>query len=134
MEAAAPLPHRLPLERARLHLGSLLLRAGLLSAEQLEEALAEKAETGKRLGEIVVDRGWVPTRPISRTRSPSSITRVRRPDAAEIEDAAASLLPERLARRYRAVPVRFIDEDKCSSPSPTRPTCSPPTTCGSRSA
>ena len=30
----------------------------------------------------------------------------------EIEDAAANLLPERLARRYRAVPVRFMDEDK----------------------
>jgi DNA-binding transcriptional ArsR family regulator len=40
-------------------LGSLLLRAELLSAEQLEEALGVQQRTLKRLGDILVDNGAV---------------------------------------------------------------------------
>src|SRR5262249_50781583 len=43
----------------RLQLGGLLVRAGVLSPEQLEAALADKEQTGRRLGEILLDRGWV---------------------------------------------------------------------------
>lgn len=40
-------------------LGNLLLRAELLSPQQLEEALAEQQRTLKRLGDIVTDRGII---------------------------------------------------------------------------
>ena len=104
--------HRRARSRAACGSGTMLVRAGLLSAEQLEEALAEKAETGKRLGEIVVDRGWVPSAGprdgLAEQHHVEFVDLIK----TEIEDAAASLLPERLARRYRAVPIRFIDEDK----------------------
>ncbi|MGZ4387711.1 MAG: GspE/PulE family protein [Gaiellaceae bacterium] len=99
-------------QQSRVRLGTMLVRAGLLSAEQLEEALAEKAETGKRLGEIVVDRGWVPSADLARALAEQHHVEFIDLMEAEIEDAAASLLPERLARRYRAVPVRFLGEDK----------------------
>ena len=90
----------------------MLVRAGVLSAEQLEEALAEKAETGKRLGEIVVDRGWVSSSDLARALAEQHHCEFIDVMEAEIEDAAASLLPERLARRYRAVPIRFLGEDE----------------------
>jgi type IV pilus assembly protein PilB len=99
-------------QQSRVRLGTMLVRAGLLTAEQLEEALAEKAETGKRLGEIVVDRGWVPSSDLAKALAEQHHCEFVDLLKADIEDAAASLLPERLARRYRAVPIRFIDEDK----------------------
>ncbi len=40
-------------------LGTLLVERGLLSAEELEDALEAQRETGKRLGEILVERGLV---------------------------------------------------------------------------
>ena len=40
-------------------LGALLVEKGLLTAEELEEALAAQQTTGKRLGQILVDRGHV---------------------------------------------------------------------------
>src|SRR2546430_2292587 len=43
----------------RVHLGSMLVRDGLITAQQLEWALAEKESGGRRLGEIVVERGWI---------------------------------------------------------------------------
>src|SRR3954462_12157971 len=99
-------------QQSRVRLGTMLVRSGLLSAEQLEEALAEKAETGKRLGEIVVDHGWVPSSDLAKALAEQHHCEFIDLLSAEVEDAAASLLPERLARRYRAVPIRFIDEDK----------------------
>jgi DNA repair exonuclease SbcCD ATPase subunit len=40
-------------------LGALLVEKGLLSAEELEDALAAQQTSGKRLGQILVDRGHV---------------------------------------------------------------------------
>jgi DNA repair exonuclease SbcCD ATPase subunit len=40
-------------------LGALLVEKGLLTAEELEDALAAQQTTGKRLGQILVDRGHV---------------------------------------------------------------------------
>lgn len=43
----------------RLRVGELLLRKGLITEEQLEEALREQARTGKRLGDILVEKGFI---------------------------------------------------------------------------
>jgi chromosome segregation ATPase len=40
-------------------LGQLLVEQGLLTAQELEHALAKQQETGKRLGETIVDCGFV---------------------------------------------------------------------------
>jgi hypothetical protein len=40
-------------------LGALLVEKGLLTAEELEDALAAQQTTGKRLGQILVERGHV---------------------------------------------------------------------------
>ena len=89
-------------------LGSLLLRDGVLTVEQLEAALAEKDVSGKRLGEILVDHGYVTrsqvTRVLAEQHELPYIDLVREP----IDLGAAGLLPEALAVRYGAVPVRFL--------------------------
>jgi len=46
-------------------LGQLVLQRGLVNEEQLEVALAEHLSTGKRLGEVLVDRGWVTAQELS---------------------------------------------------------------------
>ena len=56
---ATPLPADAPTAETRLQLGAMLVRDGLLTAEQLEEALAEKEASGRRLGEILVERKFV---------------------------------------------------------------------------
>ena len=44
---------------AKEQLGTLLLRRGLITEEQLQTALAVQRETGAPLGQIVVERGFV---------------------------------------------------------------------------
>jgi len=50
-------------------LGQLLVDEGLLTPEQLEEALDNQATTGRRLGEIAVEFGFVSHMALSRVLS-----------------------------------------------------------------
>ena len=47
-------------------LGTLILREGLLAEEQLAHALQEGMRTGKRLGEVLVERGLIRDHDLSR--------------------------------------------------------------------
>ncbi len=95
----------------RLRLGALLLRKQLLSPGQLAEALEEKSETGRRLGEIVIGRGWVHEEAIARALAEQHELEFMNLASSPPQPAAASLLPEKFARRYRAVPVRFLGDN-----------------------
>lgn len=48
-----------PAGRPRPSLASLLANEGVASKEQLEHAAAEGLESGERLGEVVLRRGWI---------------------------------------------------------------------------
>jgi type IV pilus assembly protein PilB len=95
----------------RMQLGSLLVRDGLLAPEQLEAALAEKEQTGHRVGEIVVQRGWVAPASVARALAEQHGLDYIDLQKTRVEPAAASLLPEQFARRYEALPIRFADDD-----------------------
>jgi type IV pilus assembly protein PilB len=112
--AAANLPSPLPPELAeptRLPLGTLLLRDGMLTAAQLEEALGEKDATGHRLGEIVVARGWVTAGAVARLLAEQHGLEFVDLGRTEVDPTAVGLLPEKYARRYGALPVRFLTDD-----------------------
>jgi type IV pilus assembly protein PilB len=47
------------MDHPRVRLGELLVRAGLITGRQLEEALAEQQRVGKRLGSLLVEIGLV---------------------------------------------------------------------------
>src|SRR5262252_2506109 len=47
------------METPRVRLGELLVRAGLITEGQLEEALVEQRRVGKRLGSLLVETGLV---------------------------------------------------------------------------
>ena len=113
MDAAA---RRLPsllahVDHARLPLGTLLLRDGVLTSEQLEAALAEKEQTGRRLGEIVAARGWAKPAQLAVLLAEQHGLEYLDLGKARIDPAASALLPEKFARRYAALPVRYVEDD-----------------------
>lgn len=66
--AATPPPAE-PEVPAGLPLEGLLLRFGLITTEQLTEAMRERSATGKDIGAIVVERGWVDEAQMARVAS-----------------------------------------------------------------
>ena len=101
MEAA---PHPWPA------LGALLLRDGALSVEQLEQALLENRASGKRLGEFLVDSGLVTATQVSRVLAEQHELPFVDLNHEPVDLGAAGLLPESLARRYSAIPIRFLED------------------------
>ena len=67
--AAPPPPAPEPEAPAGLPLEGLLLRFGLITTEQLTEAMRERSATGKDIGAIVVERGWVDEAQVARVAS-----------------------------------------------------------------
>jgi len=70
-QAAAPVESQFqPVEGADemldMPLGTLIFRAGLIAPQQLEDALAEGLRSGKRLGEVLLSRGWLSEEDLSR--------------------------------------------------------------------
>jgi type IV pilus assembly protein PilB len=95
----------------RLQLGGLLVRDGLLTPQQLEEAMAEKEVGGGRLGEIVVRRGWVQGSDVAQALAEQHGLPFLDLAKLEIDSTASHLLTESYARRYRALPVKFLEDD-----------------------
>ncbi len=53
------LAHASGIDLQNLRLGDLLVEAGLISEDLIEEAIRLQSETGKRMGEIIVEREWI---------------------------------------------------------------------------
>jgi type IV pilus assembly protein PilB len=109
MEAAARFPLRQP--GSKLLLGSLLVRDGLVEMEQVEEALAEHEKTDRRLGEILVERGWISERSLAQALAEQHSLEFLDLGDREPDDKAVALLPEKFARRYDALPICFVEDD-----------------------
>jgi type IV pilus assembly protein PilB len=91
-------------------LGTLLLRVGAIDPEQLEIALTEKERSPRRLGEILVEWGWVSSVEIAKALAEQYGMPFLDLSETEVEQEAAMLLPEEVARRLQALPVRFLPD------------------------
>jgi hypothetical protein len=104
------LPRQAPVVDMRdIPLGTLVHRAGLLTADQLEAALAEGSETGRRLGEILISRGLLEERQVaSLIAGQKGLPFVElHPDA--VDPAARGVLPTVGATRYGALAIAVED-------------------------
>ncbi len=79
--------------------------------DQVKQAFEEQTLTGRRLGEIVVDHGWVSSTDLARALAHQAGLEYVDLSETEPDPAAAVLLQKDLAFRYQAVPVRFVDDD-----------------------
>ena len=93
-----------------LPLGALLIREGLLIHEELELALAERERSGRRIGEILVEWGWVSSRAIARALAEQYQMEFVDLRKVSPDPAVERLLPERLSERYHALPIAVDDE------------------------
>jgi MSHA biogenesis protein MshE len=97
---------------AWLPLGALLVREGLITSEQLELALIDQEGTGMRLGELLVQWGWVDSGAISRALAEQYELEFVDLDSTEIDATAVARLPAREARRRGAIPIRVVENGR----------------------
>jgi hypothetical protein len=96
-------------QRPDAPLGTLIFRAGLVPADQLEDALEEGVRRGRRLGEILLERGLIREDDLARILASQRGFPFLGPAELAPDPAAIHLLSEEKARLYRALPVRLDD-------------------------
>lgn len=93
-------------------LGERLIALRLLSADQIEVALKEKRRTGKRLGEVLVELGFLTTGALAQVLADAAGLDRFDPAASIVDPAAARLLPKDLAARRQMLPVALSHADR----------------------
>jgi len=93
---------------ARKKLGELVLERGLITPEQLDEALSRQTATGKRLGETLVESGLVSeVEMIDLISERLSIPKVAL-GSMVIDPGVIHRIPVEMARRYKVIPIFAI--------------------------
>jgi type IV pilus assembly protein PilB len=93
-------------------LGVLLIRGGIITQEQLEQALGEKEKNGKRIGDVIVGHGWATSADLAHALAEQHSLDFIEILETTIEPDAAQLLSERFVRRFRALPIRYLGKNQ----------------------
>ncbi|MGO0123287.1 GspE/PulE family protein [Desulfothermobacter acidiphilus] len=89
------------LEKKRKRLGEKLIEEGLITREQLDEALKIQARTGELLGQVLVRQGYLTAEELDQAIGFSSSIR-----ESEVDPEVLELVPEELARSRKVFPWR----------------------------
>jgi len=89
--------------KRRIRLGDVLVEHGTISAEQLATALTEQRRSGRKLGRVLADLGIVSESALHELLAKHLEVPFVDLKHARIDREAVKLLPEALARRYRAL-------------------------------
>jgi len=90
----------------RKKLGEILIEEGLITPEQLEEALRESKKTGEPIGQILIDLGYITPADLGRVLQKQfnltyeDITRLK------FDPSVKDAIPEEIIRKNRVIPLR----------------------------
>ncbi len=90
--------------------GEILVEMGLLTPQQLEEALEEQKTSHMRIGEVLVAKGWVKHNELTEALARRLGVRYLDLSVTKVDHAAANLITEKDARRYAAIPVTYLND------------------------
>ena len=107
--SAPPVPTPEEVTNLGVPLGTLIFRAGLLTEEQLEDALHEGVRSGKRLGEVLLESGLLDERDLGRLLADQKGLRFVELSGFAHDPSATSLLTAEKAHMLAALPVGFED-------------------------
>ncbi|MCR5692213.1 MAG: Flp pilus assembly complex ATPase component TadA [Eubacterium sp.] len=90
--------------RKRKRLGDLLIGAGVISIEQLGEALKKQKENGKRLGETLIDLGYTDEGEITEAIHKQMGYPIAKIREAKLQPEVIALLQESIVRKHNVLP------------------------------
>ena len=91
----------------RPSLGSLLVQTRVASKQQVKYAVAEGLETGEKLGEVIVRRGWATYEDLAELLAEQWQLPFSSGAALAVDPSAAELIPLADARELGALPIGF---------------------------
>lgn len=94
----------------KIHLGDLMVQQRLISEDQLAEALTQQRRSGRKLGRLLAENGFATEDEISASLAHQLHLPVVDLKRMAVNPTVARLLPEGVAKRFRAVLVENPDD------------------------
>ncbi len=101
---------RLSVGRKKIRIGDVLVAAGAITEEQLQEGLAKQKETGRKLGNALVDLGFISNEMLITVLTTQLGIDYIELKGAKIEEKVIHMVPESMVTKYQAIPIE-IDPD-----------------------
>lgn len=101
---------RLSVGRKKIRIGDVLVAAGAITEEQLQEGLAKQKETGRKLGNALVDLGFISNDMLITVLTTQLGIDYIELEGAKIEDKVIHMVPESMVTKYQAIPIE-VDPD-----------------------
>ncbi len=99
---------------ANVRLGDLLLRSGLITQEQLEDALKQQKNSGtrlgKRLGSVLIELGYITERQVIEALQLQLGIEFVDLSSTIIPPEMAQLLSQNIAKKYNVIPIRVTKD------------------------
>jgi len=102
---------RLTGARKKIRIGDLLVEAGAITDEQLQEALAKQKEEGGMLGNIIMDLGFISRElliTVLTTQMGIEYCEVR---TIQIDESVLNLVSKDLVQKYHAIPIGYAEDN-----------------------
>ncbi len=97
--------------RKRIRVGDLLVEAGAITEDQLQQALAKQKESGGRIGNVIMQMGFISRElliTVLTTQMGIEYCEVR---SVQIDESVLNLVPDNLVTKYRAIPIGFDENN-----------------------
>ena len=101
---------RLSVGHGIVRIGDVLVAAGAITEEQLQEGLAKQKETGRKLGNALVDLGFISNDMLITVLTTQLGIDYIELKGAKIEEKVIHMVPENMVTKYQAIPIE-IDPD-----------------------
>ncbi len=95
-----------PMRRMKVRLGDLLVDKKLISEAQLQEALAEQKRSGRKIGQVLIENGYIQEELMLQTLSAQLKVPYVDISTFELNPELVRRLPETAARRYRSLVLK----------------------------
>ena len=102
---------RLAGARKRIRIGDLLVEAGAITDEQLQQALAKQKEDGGMLGNIIMDMGFISRELLITVLTTQMGIEFCEIKTIQIDEDVIKLVSKDLVQKYKAMPIGYNPEN-----------------------
>jgi type IV pilus assembly protein PilB len=94
----------------RRRLGDVVVELGFVDCELVEQVMAKEREGSKPMGELLVDSGLINSSQLAQALAERNSLDYVDLNVFEVDQGAANLVGAEEARRYKAIPIAFLDD------------------------
>ncbi len=102
---------RIGVGRKKIRMGDLLVAAGAITEEELQEALVKQKEKGQKLGQTLLEEGYISKELLIATLTQQLGVEYIELKGCKFDDDVLNLIPEDIVMKYKVLPLGYDESN-----------------------